>query len=213
MRHVSELLVPGFGRPVLLCWGRMLRARGMLQAYEMVTEHFDNQNLSGCCELLFFIVCGVRQNLYVLSLYRNPDLDEGIFDCLLASMAAVQADDVFAVFLFVGDLNGHRQEWLGSMITNRHGVAAFDFATVSGSDQLVVCPTNADGGTLNLLVTDVPDLVRVAVVAPIGNSDHSSLLAVISMAQAFPNLCVNMKVFMKHTVDWNTVCGAIWNLP
>ena len=29
LRHVSELLVPGFGRPVLLCRGRMPRARGM----------------------------------------------------------------------------------------------------------------------------------------------------------------------------------------
>ena len=39
-------------------------------------------------------------------------------------------------------------------------------------------------------MTDVPDLVRVAVVAPIGNSDHSSLSAVISMAQVVQNLCV-----------------------
>ena len=29
MRHVSDVLVPGFGRPVLLCRGKMLRARGM----------------------------------------------------------------------------------------------------------------------------------------------------------------------------------------
>ena len=29
MRHVSELLVPGFGRPVLSCRGKMPRARGM----------------------------------------------------------------------------------------------------------------------------------------------------------------------------------------
>ena len=29
MPHVSELLVPGFRRPVLLSRGRMLRARGM----------------------------------------------------------------------------------------------------------------------------------------------------------------------------------------
>ena len=29
MRHVSELLVPGFGRPVLLCRGKMPQARGM----------------------------------------------------------------------------------------------------------------------------------------------------------------------------------------
>ena len=45
----------------------------------------------------------------------------------------------------------------------------FDFTTVSGCDQLVVGPTHARGGILDLLVTDVPDLVRVAVVAPIGN--------------------------------------------
>ena len=38
-------------------------------------------------------------------------------------------------------------------------------------------------------MTDVPDQVRVAVVASIGNSDRSSLSAVISMAQAVPNLC------------------------
>ena len=78
----------------------------------------------------FFRVCGVRQNLYVFSLYRNPDLDDRIFDCLLTSMAAVQAKDVRASFLFVGDLNGHHQEWLGSTTTNHHGVAGFDFATV-----------------------------------------------------------------------------------
>ena len=94
-------------------------------------------------------------------------------------MTAVQTDHIRASFLFVGDLNGHHQEWLGSTTTNRHGLAAFDFATVSGCDQLVVGPTHARGGTLHLHMTDVPDLVRVAVVAPIGNPDHSSLSAVI----------------------------------
>ena len=68
--------------------------------------------------MLLFRVCGVRQNLYVYSPYRNPDLDDWIFDCLLPSMAAVQAEDVRASFLFVGDLNGHHQEWLGSTTTN-----------------------------------------------------------------------------------------------
>ena len=80
-------------------------------------------------------------------------------------------------------------------------------------DQLLVGPTHASGGTLDLLMTDVPDLVRVPVVAPIGNSDHCSLLAVISMAQAVPNLCVSRKFFLKHQVDWNTVSGAIQELP
>ena len=127
-------------------------------------------------------------------------------------MAAVQAEGVRASFMFVDDLDGHHQEWLGSTTTNSHGVTAFKFTTVSVCDRLVVGPTHARGGTLDLVMTDVPDLVRVAVVSPIGNSDHSSLSAVISMAQAVPNLCVSRIVFLKHQVNWNTVCGAIREL-
>ena len=81
--------------------------------------------------MLVFKVCGVKQNLYVFSLYSNPDLDDPIFDFLLASMAVIQAQDVHDSPLLVGDLNGHHQEWLGSMTTNHHEVASFDFATVS----------------------------------------------------------------------------------
>ena len=155
--------------------------------------------------MLFFRVCGVREDVY---LYCNPDLDHQIFHCLLASMAAVQAEDIRASFQFLGGLNGH-QEWLGSTTTNRRGVSTFNFATVSGFDQLAICPTHTRGGTLDILMTDVLDLVLVDVVAPIGNSDHSSVSAAISIAQAVPNLCVSRKVFMKHEVNWNTVCGAI----
>ena len=60
MRHLSELLVPGFGRPVLLCRGRCLEPDGWLHMYEMDTENFANPNLSvvaakcwfscSCCE-------------------------------------------------------------------------------------------------------------------------------------------------------------------
>ena len=127
-------------------------------------------------------------------------------------MTVVQAVDVRTSFLFVGDLNGHHQESFGSMTTHRHGVAAFDFATVSGCDQLVFGTTHARAGSLDLLMTDVPGLVRVAVVATIGNSDHSSLSVVISMAQAVPYLCVSREVFLKPQVNWNIVCGAIWEL-
>ena len=70
------------------------------------------------------MVCGVKQNLHVFNLHRNPDLDDRVFDCSLTSMAAAQAQDVHA--------SDHDREWLGSTATNRHGVEAFDFATVSG---------------------------------------------------------------------------------
>ena len=70
----------------------------------------------------------------------------------------MRAEDVRASFQLVSDLNGHHKQWLGSTTTNSHGVAAFDFSTVSGCDQLVVGPTHTRGGTLDLLMTDVPDL-------------------------------------------------------
>ena len=215
MHQVSELLVPGFRRPVLLCRGKMPQAREMAALEREGYGAFREPKFVWFCEMLFFIICGVRQNHYLFSLCRNPDLDDRIFYCLLLSNGALQAEDVRASFLFVGDLNGHHLECLGSTTTNRHRVAAFEFATVtvSGCDHLVVGPTLGRGGTLDLLMTDVPDLVRVDVVAPIGNSDRSSLSAVISMAQAVPNLCVSRKVFLKHHVNWNTVCGTIQDLP
>ena len=47
---------------------------------------------------------------------------------------------------------------------------------------------------------------------PIGNSNHSSLWAVISIPKAVPNVCVSRKVFLKDQVNWNTVCGAMQDL-
>ena len=72
-------------------------ARGMAAYVRDGFEAFRQPKFEcGRCEMLVFSLCGVRQNLYVNSLYRNPDLDDRIFDSLLASMAAVQAEDVRA---------------------------------------------------------------------------------------------------------------------
>ena len=110
MRYVSEILVPGFGPPVLLCHGKMPLARGMAAYVRDGYGAFCQPKLEcGCCKMLVFRVCGVRQNLYVFNLYYNPDLDDRIFDCLLASIVAVQTEDIRASYLFVGDLNGHHQ--------------------------------------------------------------------------------------------------------
>ena len=79
MRHVSEVLVPSFRRPVLLCRGKMPRARGMAAYVRDGYGAFRQPKFEcGCCEMLVFRVCSVRQNLCVYSLYRNPDLDDRI---------------------------------------------------------------------------------------------------------------------------------------
>ena len=95
LRHVSELLVPGFCRPVLLCRRKLPRARGMA-AYVRDGYGCCEMVRDGCCEMLVVRVCGLRQNFYGYSLYRNPDQDDGIYDCLLTSTTAVQAKDVRA---------------------------------------------------------------------------------------------------------------------
>ena len=89
-------------------------------------------------------------------------------------MAAVQAEDVRASFLFVGDLiDIIRSGWVLQ-------------------PQIVLVLQSL---FLDLLMTEVPDLVWVALVAPIGNSHRSSLSAVISMPQGVPNLCVSIGKF------------------
>ena len=170
MSHVSELLFLRFGRPVLLRPGRMPQARGMTTYLREGYGEFREPKFEcGCCETLVVRVCCTRQNFYVFSLYRNHDQDDRIFESLLTSTAAMQAENARASFLFVGHLNEDHYEWLGSTTPNQHGIVAIDFATVSGWDQLVVGSTQARGGTFDLLMTDVPNLVQVVVVAHIGN--------------------------------------------
>ena len=212
MHHMSELLVLIFGCPVLLCQGKMPRAQGMA-AYVWDCYRAFRQLKFGCgCKMLFFRFCGVRQNLCVQSL-PQPFPRWPAF-LLFASINGCRAGwGCLCLFPVFGWFEWPTSGVVGSTTTNHHRVVAFDSATVSGCDQLVVDTIHAHGGTLDLMKTDVPDLGQVAVVIPIVNSDHCSLLAVISMAQVVPNLCVSRKVFLKHRVNWNTVCGAIQDLP
>ena len=79
LHHVSELLVPGFGRSVFLCRGKLPRARGMAAYVRDGYRAFRQTKFQyGCCEMLVIRVCGLRQNFYVYSLYRNPDQDHRI---------------------------------------------------------------------------------------------------------------------------------------
>ena len=134
----------------------------------MDTEHFAIPNLSVVSVKYWFLVFGACDRTFMCSVFTafmysvytaTLILDDKIFYGLLTLVAAVQSEDVHASFMFVGDLNGHHLEWLSYTTTNRHGVAAFDFATVCGSDQFVVGPTHARGGTLDLQMTDIPDLI------------------------------------------------------
>ena len=119
------------------------------QDYKIETNPVPRHPVAASCRILCSNVLGLSGNLSDLAVASSQ------YDILLCCEPLVS--DLRYVsellvpgfgrpvlsFLFVGDLNGHHQEWLGSTATNSHGVAAFDFATVSGCDQLVVGPTHA----------------------------------------------------------------------
>ena len=85
---------------------RIPRARGMAAYARGGYEAFCQPKYEcGCCEMLVLVVCGARQN-YVSLFYSNPGIDDRIYYCLLTLMATVQAKDVRASSLFVGNLNG-----------------------------------------------------------------------------------------------------------
>ena len=63
------MLVPGFGRPVLLCRDGMPWASGMAAYVRDGNGVFRQLKfVCGCCEMLVFRVCGARQNFYMFSL-------------------------------------------------------------------------------------------------------------------------------------------------
>ena len=79
MRHLSELLVPGFRRPVLLCRGKMPGApRDGGVRTKWIWSISPTQVLSVVVEKYCFLGFVVWYRIYVFSLYRNPDLDDRI---------------------------------------------------------------------------------------------------------------------------------------
>ena len=85
----------------------------------------------------------------MLGMYRNLDLSDNIFDCLLTAVAKVQSVNRKAPFLLVGDVNAHHGEWLRYSSTNWYGRVARDFASSSGCEQMVTEPTHINGGVLH----------------------------------------------------------------
>ena len=74
-------------------------------------------------------------NCYLFVVYRSPNTDGRVFDCLCEAMGSVQTVDPKSVFGFVSDFNYYHSEWLGSLIADAHGAAAFYFATVTDCSQ------------------------------------------------------------------------------
>ena len=92
-RSPKELLIPNFKQPHLLYRRERERGQGMA-AY--IRKGFPATRKKSyecsCHEVLILKVCGKHSNFYIFSIYRNPDANDAIFDCLLISMTLIQQD-------------------------------------------------------------------------------------------------------------------------
>ena len=207
MGHVTEMLIPGFKKPILFQHNAIPRAQGMALYIRKDFPSFRKANFEcRCHEVQVLKVSGKTNNFYLFSIYRNPDADDSIYDCLLTSMAAIQESDRKAAFVFVGDFNAHHREWLSSVSpTNCHGLKAFDFSSEAGCEQLVQKPTHRSGNCLDLVFTDVPGVVGCNVGTPIGTSDHSYVSVTIRTEQTVPDVSFSRKIYIKSRADWNGI--------
>ena len=213
-RHVAELAIPHFGSPLLNL--RKPRA-GVLGQVAYVRDGLvctrQKRFECGCCEYMVLKVCGSHRNFYVFNVYRSPSTDDRVFDCLVSSIAQIQQADGRSSFVVAGDFNCHHENWLGSRTTDCHGRAALDFVSVLSLTQLVHESTHQDGGVLDLVMTDVPELTCVKVNSPIGRSDHSHLSIYLSLRQSVPDVNIRQDVYLKTRVNWVSVADAIASAP
>ena len=79
-------------------------------------------------------------------------------------------NSVWAQFCLGPIMYGHKRG--GTRITDAHGVAAFDFATVADCSQLIDGPTHTAGAVWDLVLTNVPDLYNVNLRGNVVRSDN-----------------------------------------
>ena len=122
--------------------------------------------------------------------------------CLLDSVSRVQSVDDKAVFVMVSYTNTYHSEWLESVSsTDRHGRDSLDFCNLSGFQQLVRCSTHIAGKRLDLVMTDVSDIVDVVVGTPLDSSDHCFVSCVLRVEQSVPEYNDRSTVFLKHSTN------------
>ena len=80
--------------------------------------------------------------------------------------------------------------WSQVSATDRHGSDVLDFYNPKGCEQLVRGPTHIAGNRLDLVMTDVHDIVDVVVGTPLGTSDHCFVSFVFRVEQSVPEYIV-----------------------
>ena len=202
----SEFVIPGFDGPEFIYRRGIPHAQGMAVYSRSGQPIYRHKSLEcSCHEVLCFKVYSKFHNIYFFALYRNPNHDDSIYDCILERIAMAQSQDPKASFVVCGDCNAKHREWLNSSITDQHGRSARDFSASSACEQLISEPTHKDGNTLDLVFTDVPAIVDAKVCEFIGTSDHCGIVMNVSVNQHIPNATIEKRIWLKSRANWDAI--------
>ena len=73
-------------------------------------------------------------------------------------------------------------------------------------------PTHIAGNKLDLVMTDVPDIVDVFVGTPLGTSDRFFVSCMLWVKQSVPEYNIRSTVFLKYRTNWDNVRCAVRSL-
>ena len=117
-----------------------------------------------------------KEKLVIGALYRPGSLsghDVSLLEYLDNQLDTVRRHG--SNILLAGDFNVHSASWLGSTKTTPAGEYTEELCTVHGLRQHVHCATRGSNA-LDLVLSDLGDIVSDRPMNPIRNSDHISLL-------------------------------------
>ena len=137
--------------------------------------------------------------------YRAPSaqVDDSITS--LQSEIDMHGSNALGILL-AGDINVHHSRWLGSSCTTAAGEALRGIAADRSLMQLVRGPTHEHGNRLDLVLTSMPDIAKVAVGPRI--TDHHIVVARLQL-QVPKAESIDRRVHSYKHADWDLLVASI----
>jgi Reverse transcriptase (RNA-dependent DNA polymerase)/Endonuclease-reverse transcriptase len=163
-------------------------------------------------DLMWFRISLPHCIKFVCCLYRSPNDPNysQLFDFLSLRVDDIECDFPSAEIVVLGDFNVHNVDWLPySTHTDSEGREAEFFAISCNLSQLVDTPTRIpDISThkayiLDLYLTNKPFNYNICVVAPLGSSDHSLIMASSPYAASSTYFVRQRRMWHYNSAQWD----------
>lgn len=197
----SDVTFPGYFPPVRR--DRTAHGGGVAIWIKTCLPYKDLQIDSADQEILWVSIALKDTNVGICALYRPgscADTDITIFPVLEHGIEKARSSYNCGHIILAGDFNVHNEEWLGSTKTTAAGEAAEDLCYLHSLHQHVSEPTRGKN-ILDLVLTDLPGNVTTTVLAPLGRSDHATVIANLNLLPIRDQIS-SRTVWRYQQADW-----------